>query len=442
MKDKYNIIIIFFAVIISRLPFLWNSPGIDPDNWLVLETGKQIAETGVYRASRLPGYPVSEYLSAFFGTYAWLVLNFVSAFFTAFSCIVFYKILEEFRADSKLMTTLALGFIQSVFIASTNNMEYTWALFFLLTALWLLLKKKLIPAGLALGIMISIRFTNILFLIPILYFLYYVADVKSIKKYFIIYFFATLAFLFVHLPVLTTYSYHLFPDTGSETVSLKTIISQYTLHIYGFLGLCGVVLALVHLIVYNKSTIENFRKNSTLIIFSGLMIFTTTILYIRFPFESYYNLPLVPFVILIFSLLMKNAVIKKIVFVSFIISPFLFYLSANKFQIKGAIFVNEQMENDFLDYTKSINTHFSEIAKEKKLLIAGGFYNCYLYNFTTKNTRVKIYKRPTEELLNYYKSKNYSIFYPCSVKDEIKDFHNYDISKYGEQIMDPFSFDR
>ena len=441
MKDKINITFIFFAVVISRLPFIWNSPGLDLDNWLVLQTGKKINETGIYRASRLPGYPVSEYLASFFGNSAWLVLNILSVLFTAFCCVIFYKILEQFDVKDKIMAVLALGFVQSVFIASTSNMEYMWSVFFLLTGIWLILKRYIFWAGLALGLMVSTRFTNVLLLLPILYFLYFNVRIRSLKDYFLIFGVALSTFAIVFIPVFNKYSLNIFPDVGENKVDIKSIVSQYTLYIYGVLGLFGLLTGLIYIIV-QKDIAKNFQKNKEILIFSGLMILTTSFLYLKFPFESYYNIPLIPFVILVLVFLIQNKMVKNIIFSLFILSPFAIYVSSHKVQFKGTVFVNEKMENDFLDYTKSIHTRFSKIKNDKKLLVTGGFYNCYLYNYSNNNRNIKIYERPTVDLLKYYISEGYKIYYPIAVKKEIKDFHQYDISEYGQGILTEFNFDR
>lgn len=434
MKDKINILIVFIVIIISRLPFIWNSPGADPDNWLVLATGKDIAETGIYRASRLPGYPISEYLAAFFGKNAWLVLNFISVFSTSLSCIVFYKILEHFKVKDKFLASLSLSFVPAIFIASTVNMEYTWSLFFLLFGLLLLIKQNFILAGIAFGLMISTRFTNIIFLLPIIYFLYYVIKIKSIKNYILFFGSTVLIFIIIFIPVFSKYSLNLFPDVGEDQVSFKTIFSQYTLHIYGLLGLSGLIISIIYLMKNYETTKQNFIYNKEIIVFSGIMVLTTTLFYIKFPYESYYNIPLLPFLVLILALLVNNEKVKRIVFASFILSPFLLYLNSTKIQIEGPIFTNEQLENDIFEYTKNVHKTFSEIPDNKKLLVTGGFYYCYHYKYPNKNKKIKIYKRPTEELLKYYKSIGYSIYYPDQIKDEISNLQHYDISKYGLSI--------
>lgn len=442
MKDRINIIVIFFIIIISRIAFIWNSPGIDPDNWRVLQTGNHIAETGVYEASRLPGYPVSEYLASLFGSSAWLVLNIFSVIFTALCCVTFYKILSYFNFKSKFFATLALGFVQAIFIASASNMEYTWSLFFLLLGLFLLLKNNFVFAGISLGLMVAIRFNNIVFLLPIIYFLYAIVKTNSLKNYILLYSILLLTFGLLFIPVFHRYSLEIFPNVGEDKNSVKAIISQYTLYVYGLLGLLAFIISGIYMFFYKRVVMQNFQTNKEVIIFSSLMIIMSSLVYFKFPFESNYNIPSVPFVLLILVILIESSLIKKLVFGLLIISPFLFYISSDKFQVKGSIFVNEKIEDSILDYTKSIHSEFTNITTEKKLLVAGGFYYCYLYKFPLKNKRITVLKRPTKEVINSYISKGYVIYYPSEIKLEIMDINHYDISKYGTSILKPLNLDR
>lgn len=442
MSNKINELIVFLVVFISRLPFIWNSPGIDPDNWLVLRIGKEISDSGSYKASRLPGYPISEYLASFFGGSAWWVLNMVTVFFTAFCCVVFYKILEHYNVKTKTLIAISLGFVQSIFISSTTNMDYNWSLFFLLLGLFSLLKRKLLIAGFAIGLMIGIRFTNIIFLFPILYFLHYNVKIRSLKSIVQFYAVALLAFGLVFIPVFNKYSLNIFPDVGNDSIDVKSIVSQATLYVYGVLGLLGLLVAVIYLLFFKTESFKKLNQNKEIVVFSGLMIMITSLLYIKYPFESYYNIPSVPFVLLILAMLIHHQKVKVFVLMCFIGSPFFIYVSSNKIQLKGAIFVNEKMEDDYSNYVQSVHATFSNIKTEKRVLITAGFYNCYIYKYQNKNKNVKILGIPTLELLKYYISKGYKVYYPKGIEKEVEIFNNYNISEYGEGILEPLNFDR
>ena len=440
VKDKINIFLIFFITIISRLPFIWNSPGIDPDNWLVLFTGQEITKTGAYVVSRLPGYPLSEYLAAFLGPKSWRIINFITVLFSAFAMIYFYKILDFFSLKDKLLSTITLAFTQGIFIASTVNMEYIWSIFFLSAGTYNLLKSKSIIAGIFIGLMVATRFTNIVLLLPLLYLIIYVVKEKSISKIVLFLLTSIVTFGVCFTVVVRKYGLNLFPSEIWSLPDLKAIISLYTLHLYGFFGLLGLLISFLYILIDLKKINLKLKENKALIIFCFLMITMTSIVYFRFPFESYYNLPLLPFLIIILNIVLLSNKMKKIVFSLLIISPFIGYISQNKIQLKGSIFVNEKMENDFLDYTEKIHNSFSNKIEQKKILVAGGFYYAYKCIYNSDNN--KILKTPSIEEIKYYISKGYIIYYPLAIKDEIIELQQYDITEFGESILPPLIYDR
>ncbi|WP_326984152.1 glycosyltransferase family 39 protein [Chryseobacterium sp. MYb264] len=423
------------AVIISRLPFIWNSPGTDPDNWLVLSKGQKISETGLYEASRLPGYPVSEYLSSFFGTDAWWVLNVVTVLFSALSMVYFYKILNSFNLKNKLIATIALAFTQGIFIASTVNMEYMWSLFFLLAGIFNLLNRKYLVSGILIGLMISTRFTNIVLLLPLLYLIIYL--VKEKKAVNIFYFLLTSALTFgvCFIPVFRTYGLDFFPSEIWGLPDIKTIVSFYTLYLYGVLGLVGLMIAVLFVLKNSRKVSEKAKQYKSLFIFCGLNIAITSAVYFRFPFESYYNLPLIPFLIIILNIVLFSEKIKKTVFLLLILSPFLLHVNMSKVHLEGSVFVTEKMETDIWNYTHQLHQKFSEKNTRRKVLVCGGFYYAYNYLYPQKITAGKVLLRPSEEEIKYYLSRRYTIYYPSDITDELKNIKNYDITKYGESLL-------
>ncbi len=441
IKENTKLLIIFFLVVISRLPFIWNSPGIDWDTWIVLQTGQEISETGIYKASRLPGYPLSEYLASIFGTNSWLYLNFFTVFFTATGMCFFYGFLKHFHIRNKVFTTLTFAFVQGIFIASTTNMEYLWSICFLFSALYFLCKKQTVPAGFFLGLMIVSRFTSIVFLPAIIFFLFVVLEEKNIVHYLKTFAIAIFTVGIGFSTVFKTYGFNIFPPGEYQFIGLKSLISLYTLYIYGLLGVIALLIFFFYLLK-NWKKIQLSQKKKHIIKFCIIMIGFTTLLYLRFPYESYYNLPLIPFLIISMNLLIGKQKARYLIFGLLIISPFLFHLNKNKFNFKGSVFANENIENSVLRYTDKLHSNFSCIKQEKKLLVAGGFYYIFLYKYPNDNPNIKIYKRPTLELLEYYVSEGYKIYYPDSVVADVEYFQHYNLEEIGQSLMPDIKIER
>ena len=93
----------------------------------------------------------------------------------------------------------------------------------------------------------------------------------------------------------------------------------------------------------NWKKIQLSQKKKHIIKFCIIMIGFTTLLYLRFPYESYYNLPLIPFLIISMNLLIGKQKARYLIFGLLIISPFLFHLNKNKFNFKGSVFANENI---------------------------------------------------------------------------------------------------
>ncbi|MBK6447121.1 MAG: hypothetical protein IPF81_18035 [Bacteroidetes bacterium] len=63
-SDKVLLSAFVLLVFLSRLPFLSAGYGLDGDSWAVAITALKLHETGNYIVSRLPGYPVQEWLTS------------------------------------------------------------------------------------------------------------------------------------------------------------------------------------------------------------------------------------------------------------------------------------------------------------------------------------------------------------------------------------------
>ena len=59
-KEILSYVLLVIFVLLTRLPFIGsgNGYGLDGDSWSIAITAKNIHSTGIYEASRLPGFPV------------------------------------------------------------------------------------------------------------------------------------------------------------------------------------------------------------------------------------------------------------------------------------------------------------------------------------------------------------------------------------------------
>ena len=74
ISEKWQYVFLILLVILSRLPFIGVGYGLDGDAWSVAITAEHWHSTGEYLASRLPGYPVHEFLCKLFIPFGWIGL--------------------------------------------------------------------------------------------------------------------------------------------------------------------------------------------------------------------------------------------------------------------------------------------------------------------------------------------------------------------------------
>src|SRR5207245_1842743 len=75
------------GVALSRAPFLAPGYGTDTDAWKLAYAARFIATQGRYLASRLPGYPIQELVSALFWKGGPLALNGPTALFSVLATV-------------------------------------------------------------------------------------------------------------------------------------------------------------------------------------------------------------------------------------------------------------------------------------------------------------------------------------------------------------------
>ncbi|MFP3835476.1 hypothetical protein [Chryseobacterium sp. SIMBA_028] len=239
MLRYFKEIIITLVVVLSRLPFIFNSLGSDLDAWREVYTGKVWHEEHVYNVSRFPGYPFSEFIYSLVYDRPYWYINLLSVLFTVGCCLFFFRILEFFKIKLSFFISIVFAFIPIIYINSTVAMEYNWSLFFLLASVYSILNKRLGVAALFFGLIVSTRFNNIIFLPAFLFLTYYYAE-KNIKK---VLQFSILSLLFIcifFLPVILKYGTHFVQSSGASEVSYPTLLSLGTLHVYGALGIAAI----------------------------------------------------------------------------------------------------------------------------------------------------------------------------------------------------------
>lgn len=160
---------VFLLTLFSRIPFLFAGYGREEDAWSQVLNARLIYDTGVYEVSRLPGHPIYELLLALLwpiNHQDWFY-NGLSALASAFSVMIFYRILVNLKIPTAFWLSLCFSFIPVFFTSGTYTIDYNFALLFILWS-WLSLQQgKIWLAAVTIGIATGFRISSIAFILPL-----------------------------------------------------------------------------------------------------------------------------------------------------------------------------------------------------------------------------------------------------------------------------------
>ncbi|CAN5544667.1 hypothetical protein BH11BAC2_BH11BAC2_08860 [soil metagenome] len=324
--DNRKIFWLTLLLLISRLPFLFDGYGAEEDAWAMPLVAERIATTGVYEVSRLPGHPVQELTYALMWNAGPVAYNFVTLLLSTIGILFFMLALRNFGVRNYLIAGAALAFTPIVYINSTNALDYTWAMSFILISFWGLSKRLTLLAAGFIALAVGCRITTGAMLIPFAYLLWNTSLPQEKLKTVITFSIAVLiGSLVVFTPVMLTYGidfftyYEHFPIPGFAKNFYKGTIA-----VWGVPGCIALLLVVFFLITQQNKITEHsstiYRK--ALLNTSLIVIGLYTISFIKVPLKSAFMIPLVPFVWICTSLLLDEKK-QKMLLATFVISCFL-----------------------------------------------------------------------------------------------------------------------
>jgi hypothetical protein len=296
-----------FAVLLTRLPWIGCGYGSDPDGYRVVIAARQIASGGEYQASRLPGYPVYEYLTALSATAAPWVSNAVTALISTVAFVLFALIARELGVRRYLLIALGFALTPVIYVSSACTMDYIPALTGQLASMYAVLRRRPLLAGVLLGLAVGCRITAGALALPLcLWMLLTQPRTAALRQ--CLAFGSTLlgACVLCFLPVWRRYGadFFAFYDNGSYP-PLDVVYARALPLVWGPLGLAALLALLCAVPLYYRyarSRLEQPRTRHALAL-ALLAIALYLIAYLRLPDEAGYLVPAVPFVLLVIALL-------------------------------------------------------------------------------------------------------------------------------------------
>ncbi|MDP3767009.1 MAG: hypothetical protein Q8S13_03260, partial [Dehalococcoidia bacterium] len=122
------------AYIGSRVAWLDLGYGTDPDAWRVALTATFLRSDGEYVPSRLPGYPLHEFVTAGLIDGGWILTNLTTVLISLVGVFLFAWLLRKLELPHRGALTLGFAFAPLLWINSVTTIDYMWALTFILGA--------------------------------------------------------------------------------------------------------------------------------------------------------------------------------------------------------------------------------------------------------------------------------------------------------------------
>jgi len=316
------------VVFISRLPFVTPMIGNDPDSERMLRAAHIIRTTGEYERSRFVGFPIPEYVFALVLPLGPPAINALTALMSTMAAAFFAMSLHRMGARRYLLASLAMAMTPVVYLNSTSPNDYIWALAFIMAALYFVVSRRLLIAGLMLGLAIGCRAPSLLMILP--FALYLIGEEGFRKSWPGILKTGVVGAVvggLCYIPGFLKYGFGLVQYVEIEQYPpLRTLIKRGLVDVWGLIGLAALAVAVLGLIFFRKKAEiapggDNRRR--WLVPAAWLIaILIHLAMFLRLPFKPDYFVPVVPFVLILLSMYASRKVFVTVCAL-LIVSPFL-----------------------------------------------------------------------------------------------------------------------
>jgi hypothetical protein len=306
-RERLALALSALAVLLTRLPWIGSGYGSDPDGYRVVMVARQIAHGGVYEASRLPGYPVYEYLTALSAWHAPWVSNAVTVLFSTAAFVFFALIARELSVRRYLLIALAFAMTPVIYISSCCTMDYIPAVAWQLAATYAVLRRRPALGGVLLGLAMGCRITAGALGLPLcLWLLSERAPRQALRQCLLFGGTLLLTSALCFLPVWRRYGWDFFSFYDNDWYPPPDVVFSRALPlVWGPLGLAALLALLCAAPFYHRYARRALAAPRTrrALLVAAVAIVLYLIAFLRLPDEAGYLVPLVPFVLLAAALL-------------------------------------------------------------------------------------------------------------------------------------------
>ncbi|HRH67352.1 MAG TPA: hypothetical protein PLU53_13700 [Bacteroidia bacterium] len=437
-SDRAILVAFVLLVFLSRFPFLFAGYGLDGDSWAVAITALRLHDTGQYLVSRLPGYPVHEWLTSLVIGGGPFAVNCLTALVSTLGFLYFALTLRALRFRSVYLASFALAAIPVIYIHSTTAIDYNFALAFILVSLYFVIKDNPVVAGIFLGLAIGSRITSGAMLIPFAIMLTKTTGLRAnvwrtVKL--------TLPALgiggLVFLPVFIQYGWGFFTYYDVPYPSIPKVLYKFSVEVWGVLGFVALLLSIVLLFLPVRESSQKYlfprSVNERFVVAWLVAVDLYIIAFLKLPMESGYLIPMIPFVILILGKYLYQRAFNFLC-VCLILSPFLFTISpSERFDasspsplsfhfnsggealvfdvLKGPVISYHSRRENGIKFSESV-LEMTDTVSQKSVMVAGRWFNQLVAeNGDTLRKNMVFRSYLDEDAVVQYFAKGYHIYY-------------------------------
>lgn len=306
--------------------------GSDNDTYAVVDVGREFTETREYVPSRNPGYLVHEAATTVLGFIGGSLLSNAGSLLMALVFInCFQQLCRLFDIPHSEYLTTVIIVHPLMWINSTSTIDYVWALGFLFAGFLLLLRRYYILGGVLLGLAIGARLSSFIAVAGIFGFAWWAKTEENINRR------STLIAVLITCVVgalcyVPSFAYagwtlkFLTPGIGGTELWTPTArIGRFIYKNIYFWGLPAAVFLIYIFFLTIKKPARIFTTRwFSLSVLSVVMIAGYEALFLKFPVENEYLLPMLPFSLFLVGMILQDKP-QTIVVLAILVASFNFF---------------------------------------------------------------------------------------------------------------------
>ena len=291
--------------LVSRIPWLNLGYGTDPDAWRVALSAHHLLDAGEYLPSRLPGYPLHEFVTVPLVKGGWVWTNLSTALVSLLGVYIFARLAADRGLPARGALAVAFAFAPLLWINSVTTMDYMWALTAILGSYWLTTRGRPGLAGACLGLAVGFRMTSGAMALPLGLLLWRDGRARDLPRFLG----ALVAVsLVAYSPVIAVYGLR-FLNFYDASVTWQSFLNRLGKDALGILGALAVLAGLAFSWRNLRHLPEDVRGDPHVLVWVAVLVLYF-VSFARLPHEIAYLIPVFPFGLFLMARYFRPAALR------------------------------------------------------------------------------------------------------------------------------------